>query len=222
MKIVLSEGKSQADFLIKLFQHKSHKLIVINNNKQVCEYLTKVNDIPIYFGDSTKKYVLEEAGVKDADIFIALSHKDEENFVACKIAKEEFQVKRTVSIVSNPKDVDIFMKLGIDSALSSTYLVSKYIEKESLSNDLFELLNIDNNLVTLTKLTLTPASKQVGVQLKDLKLALAINISAILRNDNIIIPDGNTTLKANDILYIVSRTSHLEDLHGIFEPITKK
>lgn len=217
MKIVISEGKSQADFLIKLFQHKNHKLIVINNDKSVCEYLTKVNDIPIFFGDATKKYVLEEAGVKDADIFIALSHQDDVNFVACKIAKEEFLVRRTIAIVSNPKDVDIFMKLGIDSALSSTYLVSKYIEKESLSNDLFELLNIDSNLVTLTKLTLTAASKQVGVQLKDLKINLDLNISAILRNDEIIIPDGNTTLKANDILYIVSRTDHLEDLHAIFE-----
>lgn len=217
MKIVIAEGKSQADFLIKLYQHKNHKLIVINNDKNICEYLTKVNDIPIYYGDATKRYVLEEAGAQNADIFIALSEKDEVNFVACKIAKEEFDVSRTIAIVSNPRDVDIFTKLGIDSALSSTYLVSKYIEKESLSNDLFELLNIDSNLVTLTKITLTPSSKKVGVKLKDLDITVDLNISAILRKNEIIIPDGETSLKANDTLYIVSRTDHLEDLHEVFE-----
>jgi trk system potassium uptake protein TrkA len=216
MKIVISEGSSQADFLLKIFKNKKCRLIVINSNRNTCEYLKNHTDIPIFFGDPTKKYVLEEADIQNADLFISLSEQDEINYVSCQLAKKLFNVKKTISSVSNPKDVDIFEKLGVDSALSSTYLVAKVIEKESLSNDIYQLLNIDNDDVTLSKIKLNENSDYIDHQLREIKLPININISCLLREEEIIIPNGNTTLLNGDVLYIVSKSESLEQLNKLF------
>ncbi|MCF7926448.1 MAG: TrkA family potassium uptake protein [Candidatus Izimaplasma sp.] len=216
MKIVISEGSSQADFLVRMFQNKKHQIILINSDKNICEYLKNHDNVFVYYGDPTKKYVLEEAQIKNADIFISLSESDELNYVACQLAKKNFNVSKTIATVSNPKDVNVFEQLGIDSALSSTYLVAKIIENESLSNEIYELLNIDNNNVTLSKIELNEESKFIDEQLKNLELPININISCILRNDDIIIPNGNTVLKANDVLYIVTKSETLTELNDIF------
>jgi trk system potassium uptake protein TrkA len=217
MKIVISEGSSQADFLLRIFKNKKVRLTVINSDRNTCEYLKNHTDIPIFHGDPTKRYVLQEAEIEGADIFISLSDHDEINYVSCQLAKKVFHVKKTISSVSNPKDVEIFEKLGIDSALSSTYLVAKVIEKESLSNDIYQLLNIDNDNVTLTKIRLQSDSPYVDHQLKDINLPFNINISCLLREDDIIIPNGNTTLLADDVLYIVTKSEALEKLNNLFK-----
>lgn len=217
MKIVISEGYSQADFLLRLFKSKKAKLVVINSNRNTCDYLKNHTEVPIFYGDPTKKYILEEAEIENADIFISLSEFDEVNYVSCQLAKKVFGVKKTISSVSNPKDVQIFEKLGIDSALSSTYLVAKVIEKESLSNDIYQLINIDNDNVTLSKIRLHEDNSFANKMLKDVKLPININISCLLRDDKIIIPNGNTTLLSDDVLYIVSKSESLGQLNKLFK-----
>lgn len=216
MKIIISEGSSKADFLLKIFQKRNCKLIIINSDRMICEYLTNQTDTPIFFGDPTKHYVLHEADIKNADIFISLSESDEINYVSCQLAKKAFHVKKTISSVSNPKNVEIFEKLGIDTALSSTYLVAKVIEKETLSNDIYQLLNIDNDDVTLTKIKLDENSHYINLQLKNTKLPININISCLLRDNQIIIPNGDTTLLSGDILYIITKSETLEQLNKLF------
>jgi trk system potassium uptake protein TrkA len=214
---VISEGYSQADFLLRLFKSKKAKLVVINSNRNTCDYLKNHTEVPIFYGDPTKKYILEEAEIENADIFISLSEFDEVNYVSCQLAKKVFGVKKTISSVSNPKDVQIFEKLGIDSALSSTYLVAKVIEKESLSNDIYQLINIDNDNVTLSKIRLHKDNSFANKMLKDVKLPININISCLLRDDKIIIPNGNTTLLSDDVLYIVSKSESLGQLNKLFK-----
>jgi trk system potassium uptake protein TrkA len=217
MKIVLSEGNSQADFLVGLFKNKRCQLIVINSNKRTCEFINHHANVPVYYGDPTKKYVLEEANIQNADIFISLSENDEINYVSCQLAKRIFNVKKTICSVRNPKDVTIFERLGIDSALSSTYLVAKVIEKESLSNDIYQLLNIDSDDVTLTKIKLPEGHSFENKRLMDIKMPLNIIISCVLRNHEIIIPNGQTTLYENDILYVVTKSESLEGLNELFQ-----
>jgi trk system potassium uptake protein TrkA len=217
MKIVISEGSSQADFLLRIFKNKKCKMIVINSDRNICEYLRNHTDIPIFNGDPTKNYVLEEAEIHNADIFISLSERDEINYVSCQLAKKIFNVKKTISSVSNPKDVEIFMKLGVDSALSSTYLVAKVIEKESLSNDIYKLLDIDNDDVALSKIKLQENSEYLNRQLMDIKLPININISCLLRENQIIIPQRNSMLLLGDVLYIVKKSESLGKLNKLFK-----
>ena len=70
MRIVVAGGRTQADFLIGTLAKKKHKLIVINDDQQYCDYLASTHKIPVVYGDPSKYFVLEEAGIRDFDVII--------------------------------------------------------------------------------------------------------------------------------------------------------
>ena len=73
MRIVIVDGSNEADYIIKMFNNKSNKLTVINDNAEVCKLLSENNGVDVYCGDATKLYVLSDNEIENADLFIALS-----------------------------------------------------------------------------------------------------------------------------------------------------
>ncbi|MEG1583558.1 MAG: NAD-binding protein [Anaerovorax sp.] len=135
MNIVIAGGKSKADFLIEALLKKKHKLIVLNSDEDYCEYLTQTHKIPIFFGEPTKIYNLEDAGVRGADIIIALMPRDSDNLAICQAGKRLFDVKRAVAIVTNPMNVEIFKKLGVNTAISATYYLANVVAEASTADN---------------------------------------------------------------------------------------
>jgi len=99
MKIVIAGGKHEADFIVKMFKEDHHQLIVINQDRKFAEYISENNNISVFPGDPTKAYTFEDAEVDGADVVIALSEKDTDNYVTCITAKTKFDVKKCISIV---------------------------------------------------------------------------------------------------------------------------
>ena len=112
MKVVITGGKHEADFIVKMLKEEHHQLIVINNDRTFAEYISTNNDIAVFPGDPTKAYTLSDAECENADVLLALSDNDTDNYIACITAKRLFHIKRTVAKVRNPKNVELFKKLG--------------------------------------------------------------------------------------------------------------
>jgi trk system potassium uptake protein len=83
-------------------------------------------------GDACDVRYLEQAHTDRADAFVATTHEDDDNLVACQLAKIEFGVTRAISRVNTPKNVEIFSALGIEP-VSSTRLISELLERSSPS-----------------------------------------------------------------------------------------
>ena len=80
-------------------------------------------------GDGTDSSVQLDAGVDDADLFVALMGHDETNLVACEIAMTNFQVPRCIATVNSPKNEEIFTAVGIEP-VSYTKIIASIIEEE--------------------------------------------------------------------------------------------
>lgn len=216
MKIVVAGGRNKADFLIASLLEKQHDVIVINDDEAYCAYLSSKHDIPVFIGNPCKAYILEEAGVADADIFIALRPSDPDNLIICQMAKKQFHVKKAVATVSNPKNVSVFKKLGVNTAISATYMISKIIEQASTIQTLINSLSLDDEQVVLNEILLPYDSPFIDKQLKILQIPQHLIICAILRNNHMIVPHGETYLYANDKLLILSKTQNQDDVLQYF------
>ncbi|GAJ22805.1 unnamed protein product, partial [marine sediment metagenome] len=75
-------------------------------------------------------------------MLIAVTGDDEDNLVACQVAKHRFNVPRTVARIRNPKNETIFKKLGIDVTISSTNIILEHIEEEVPTHSLTHLFTI--------------------------------------------------------------------------------
>lgn len=204
MKIVIADGNHAADYIIKSFRKHTNKLIVINSDKKTANYLTKANHMPVYYGPPYKCDVLETAHINDCDLFIALGEVDTNNYVACMLAKKVFNAKKCICIVSNPKNVDIYRQLGIDSVISSTYLLATSIFNESSLEKLTKSMMLENDKIILTEIIVKDSYEITEKQIMEINFPKTGTISCIYRNPNVIIPNGKTVIMPGDNLFIVS------------------
>lgn len=204
MKIVIAGGRAKADYLIKIFLSKGHELIVINDDMDYCKYLSRLHNIPVVYGDPCKLYVLDEADIADSDIMIALLPGDADNLVICQTAKRIYHIKKTVALVTNPKSVDVFKKLGVNTAISATYTIAAYIEQMSTVESLVNSLPLDQGKIVLNELMIIQSSPVIGQKLCDIDLGDDAIVCCIIRGAKIIVPSGHTSIQINDKIMVLS------------------
>lgn len=213
MKIVVAGGRNKADFLIASLLEKKHEVVVINDDEHYCAYLSAKYNLAVYAGNPCKTYVLEEADIYNADILIALRPSDPDNLILCQMAKKQFGVKKVVATVSNPKNVVIFQRLGVNTTISATYTIAKIIETASTIETLVNTLSLQQEQILLNELLLPQDSALIDQQIKELTIPQHSMICAILRNTQMLVPNGDTRLYANDKLLVLSQAQdHQEAL----------
>ena len=205
MRIVVAGGRNKADFIIGSLLEKQHDVIVINDEEAYCTYLSEKYNIPVITGNPCKRYILEEADIYDADILIALRPSDPDNLAICQYARKIFHVKKVVATVSNPKNVTVFKRLGVHTAISATYTISKIIEQASTIENLVNSLSIEHEKIVLSEILLTKGCLVIKKKISELK-ALPNNtiICCIIRGVSMIVPKGDTELQENDKLLVLS------------------
>lgn len=203
-KIVIAGGRQKSDFLIGMLLEQEYELIVINEDAGQCQYLAEKYKIPIFWGEPASMQTLYEAEIENADVVIALRQYDADNLMICQAAKKVFGIKKTVAVVSNPKNVTVFKELGIQTVISATYTVANIIEQASVVGDIVNTLSIEDERVVMTKIKIGEDSPVLGKQIQDIKMPDNIIVSCILRETGVVVPNGQTVVAKDDYLMIIS------------------
>lgn len=213
MKIVVAGGRDEADFLIGLLLMGKHKLVAINGDMAYCEHLASVHTgLNVIYGDPCKDYVMEDAGVKGFDIVIALRDKDADNLEICQMAKRLFGIKKTVCTVKNPKNVEVFELLGVDRAISATYMLAHYIEQASVVEELVRVMPLENQKVLMNEIKIKADYPAAGKLVMELELPFNTIISCIIRDTEVTVPNGQTRIMAGDRLVIMTVPQSQQDM----------
>ena len=219
MKIVVAGGTNAAEYIIRKFKDSKNDLVIINNDRVDAEQIAKDNRVPVFYGDASRKYVLEAAHIENFDIFISVSDKDEDNYVACLLAKKVFGVKKCICIVTNPNNVEIFKDLGIDSVISSTQLLISSIASETSLETLVKTMAFEDNKIVLTEVGIKANFEICNKRLFEIQFPKEGTVSCIYRRPRVIIPNGQTMILPKDKLFFVSSPA---DEQTIINFITRK
>lgn len=203
MRIVIVGGMKKAEFLIQSLIKKRHTIKVIHDDENYCKWLARNYDVDIIYGDASKQFILDEAEIADYDLLIAMTPKDEDNLVICQLAKKKFNVHKTFSTVSNPKNVEIFKTLGVDNVVSSTYIVAGIIEEMALKNVLTGYVKIESSGIGILEIIIQPNFVCVNQSLHKLSLPEKTLIAYIIRENHYIVPTGKTMLYAKDKIIVI-------------------
>mgnify|MGYP002523689375 CR=1 FL=1 len=204
MKIVICDGKHEADYIINMFHSRHNELIIINSSKSFANMITKKYHLPVIVGETYKLPILELAHIEKADVLIALNEKDADDFVTCKLAKDVFHVKKTICTVNNPKNVELYKSLGIDSVVSSTYFLGNTVKAESSIETLIKTMSLEDDKIVMTEIMVDPKFDIANKKIMDISFPKFANISCIYRKPNVIIPNGQTIILPKDKLVVVS------------------
>ena len=216
MYIVIAGGGKVGYYLTKTLLSYEHKIAIIEQNKSICEKLADDLSIPVFIGDATKIDILTAAEMKTADIFIAVTGQDEENLIACQLAKTNFGVKRTISRVNNPKNIKVFQSLGVDTAVSSTSLISDLIEQEVDYSGMKTLTSIKNDKISVCEILINKYSNVYNKKIKDLNIPDGCIIISVIKHNEIITPDENTLFRDGDSIIVVNTKDNKEEIRDYF------
>lgn len=216
MYVIIVGGSKIGHFLAKHLMDKKHTVVLIDQNKAVCDELAKDLDTTIICGDGCDPYYLEEAGISRADVIAAVTGKDEDNLVICQLAKEKFHIPRTVARVNDPKNMHIFSELGVDIPIDATEIIAKIIEEEVSFADFVDLFSFNRGKLAIVRLDLPENSPVINKMVKDITLPKDSVLVSIIRKDQVIVPKGDTVLLANDDIIALTLVENKQELFKCF------
>ncbi|MDQ5825077.1 MAG: NAD-binding protein [Chloroflexota bacterium] len=209
MYIIIVGGGKVGYYLTKtLVNEGSNEILLIEKNpKKVMTYGERFGSV-VLEGDGAESSTLEMAGAARADVVIAVTGDDEDNLVICQTAKKMFKVPRTIARVNNPKNEDIFKRLGIDVTVSQTNVILSIIEQEIPERGLVHLMTLKHAQMAIVEATVEETAMAAGKTLSDIQFPNNIVISAVLRDGQLIIPRGDTILRPRDeVIALATRES---------------
>lgn len=191
-------------FLAKRLSESKHTVVIVDRERQLCEDIAKELEILVVNGDGCDPHILEEAGINRADVVAAVTGDDEDNLIICQLAKEKFNVRRTVGRVNNPDNERVFAELGIDVPVDSTKIIAKIIEEEVSFSDFVNLMSFKRGKLTIVRVDLPKESPIINKEVKDIALPPDSVLVSILRSEEVIVPKGDTVLQAGDDIIAIT------------------
>ncbi|MBU1124619.1 MAG: NAD-binding protein [Candidatus Omnitrophica bacterium] len=212
--LIIGAGKV-GYFLAKRLLAGEHVVSIVDKDKDICEEIAKDLDLLVINGDGCDPHILQEAGIERAQVVAAVTGEDEDNLIICQVAKERFNIRRTVGRVNNPDNERTFTELGIDVPVDATKIIAKIIEEEVSFSDFVNLMSFKRGKLAIVRVDLPQDSPVIEREVKDIQLPPDSVLVSIVRGEEVIVPKGNTLLKAGDdiiALTIVGNEPQLLDL----------
>ena len=213
--IVVGGGKVGFYLARTLIEH-GHEPRIIEKDKACCRMIANSLDIPIICGDGTYIDVRAGAGIDDADALISVTGKDEDNLITCQLAKRRFHVQKTVAKINNPKNAGVMKQLGVDIPISSTDNIARLLEREVDTALIKQLIAFDRGDTSLNEFEIPIPYKRSGIKLSEMKLPEDIAVVSIIRDNELIIPRGNTQIFAGAKIMVVCKNKALHRIAPAF------
>lgn len=217
MRIIIAGAGDLGFHLAKLLAYEEQDIIIIDQDSAVLEHAANNLDVSTIRGSSTSIAVLEEANIAKADLLIAVTSNEETNLTTAIIGKN-LGAKKTIARISNieflqQKDKLDLKAIGIDEIISPESLAGREIKrlvKQSAMTDTFEF---EKGMLSLIGITVDENS-----ELKDKTLTETAYLNpdhnfttiAILRENETMIPHGDTKFKLGDHAYFIAEPTGID------------
>ena len=212
-------GESVAESLVS----ERNDITVIDSDPARLRTLQDRLDLRTVAGNGIQPSVLKEAGVEDTDMLIACAPNDETNLVACKVAKELFNVPTTVARVRSPEFQDDSPLLGktgfgVDKVICPEQSVTAYIRKLIEYPEALQVLEFAHGLVSLIAVRAVAGGPLVRHRLAEIPQLVPgtpMRIMAIYRQDTVLPHlDGTTQIDPGDEVFVLAATEHIRTVLG--------
>ena len=210
MYIIIVGGGRVGYYLARALLDEGHEVLIVEKNAAFCDTINEEMGSVCVRGDGCEAATLDDVGTGRADMLVAVTGDDEDNLVACQVAKYKFNVPRTIARIRNPQNEAIFKKLGVDVTVSATTIILEAIEKEVPTHPLTHLLTLSERDLEIVEVRISPASTTIGKLVKELSLPEGSRLALIIpRGRKPRIPTPSTELREGDQI-IALTTPELE------------
>ena len=209
----LADSLAKKKYAVKLIEDDMH------HAEELAELLPKVT---VVCGNGTQHDLLIEEGIEAMDAFVALTDTDEENIIVSMFANKK-QVKKTITQIGSDDLYGMLDELGIENNVSPKQIVASriisYIRAlaNTVGSNVLTLYRLVNNQVEALEFSAKKQERIYNKPLKELKIKKNCLIACIIRQNEVIIPNGDSEIRLGDNVVVVTTHKNFDDLTDVFE-----
>jgi trk system potassium uptake protein TrkA len=212
MRVVIVGGGNVGTYIAAELRAAKHDVLVVEVDDERIEQARVTGQPPgvaWLHADGCEVSEFGQAKPETADVVVAVTGDDEDNLVVSLLAKQEFGVPRVVARVNNPDNHWLFNETwGVDVSVSTPHLLTALVEEAVSVGSLVRLMSLEGDRARLAEVKLAPTSPSIGKQIMDLGFPRDSTVVAVLRNEHVVVPRGDTTLaEADEVLVLVTAES---------------
>jgi trk system potassium uptake protein len=219
MNIVIAGDGEVGFHLAKLLAGDHHNITIVDPHEELLKMIESHTDLLAVTGDSTSIEVLESANIRKTDLLISVLHDEQINIVTCILGKK-LGAKRTIARIKNVEylcngNPKMFESLGIDAMVCPERIAAEELVKLLQQPAATEIFDFSGSKLMLFLVRLDEKSQVLNKTLNDIaheRPNLDFRAVAIHRNGKTIVPQGSDQFLLNDLIYVVTKPSGIEEL----------
>ncbi|MBE0431049.1 MAG: TrkA family potassium uptake protein [Dehalococcoidia bacterium] len=203
MHVIIAGLSDIGQNLAELLNKQGHEVLVIDRDPAKCADIASSSDVMAITGDASQKSVLEEAGVRNADAFVAAAGDDSENLMICMLAKE-IGARSVVSLVDETEHEEAFRQAGVTFQVNPDMVAARHISRMISQPYVKDFLTCE--MAEIFEIEIERGMRCVGRSISQMGNPNGIKILVVQREGKYLSPDSQ--LEPGDWLtLIVDRAS---------------
>ncbi len=225
MKIIIIGAGEVGYHIAHRLSLENKDVVVIDTDDEAVRRVSENIDVQAICGSGSSPSILEEAGIREAEILLAVTDSDETNLIACLMTDLLSSSTKKLARIRNA-DFDDYHEVFKESAPRIDTIINPEIEVVRSIEQYMSVLGagdvgeFENGRVKFVGIQLKPDTPMVGLRLSEISKAIGRPsplIAAILRNEEMIIPRGDDRLLEGDMVYFISETDNLMEIPKLFD-----
>jgi len=216
VKVAIAGAGSVGIAIARDLHANGHEVLLLEQDPELVTRSHDSLDVTWIAADACEVSSLDKAGVGTVDVVVAATADDEDNLVISLLAKQEFAVPRVVARVNNSKNQWLFNESwGVDVSVSTPQLLTALVEEAVSVGALVRLLQFQGGAAHLVEVTLAEDSPADGTPIAELGVPREATIVAVVREDRLVVPRGDTVLSAGDEVLVLVTADAENAVHDL-------
>ncbi len=216
-RVMIAGGGKTGYYLAKKLSDFGVAVKIIELDRARCEYLTdRLNNVLVLHGDATDPNLLQEENLEEMDAFVAVTGFDEENLLLSLLAKQH-SIEDVVAKVSRKSYAALIETLGVNMTINPMDMCATNILRFIQKSGIVIFSQLIQGQAEFTEIWAEKGMPITDKTLMELDIPEGVIIAAIHRNNEIIIPSGNTKIQDEDRVVILSLLSSIPLLEGMIK-----
>lgn len=216
MYVIVAGGGKVGYYLTKTLVADGHEVLLIEQDKGEVGRLQEELGEVVMRGDASEMSTMKDAGMERADVVVAVTGDDGDNLVISQLAKKKFGVPKMISRVNNPKNEELFHRLGIDQTVVSTKIIYNLIEQQIETDQVIPIAALRQGNLEIVEIDISDGSPVVGEKIGAIELPAEALIISVVHGENAIIPDFSTRLEPGDSVIAIVKADREAELREVF------
>jgi trk system potassium uptake protein TrkA len=169
----------------------------------------------VIHGDALDTEILEESNIAAAETLVAISNDDEVNILTSLLAKR-FGCKRAVTLINSTSYRSLIGTLGIDAVVNPRAITVSTILQHVRRGRIRSVHTLPEGFGEVIEAEALETSRLVGVPIREAELPEGVIVGAVVRGDEVLVPRGDTVIRANDLVVILAASESVKKIEKLF------